>query len=99
MQLPRRVHLSVGASGCSFLSLRGGMVTVRAREAFNYAGIDRRSGESFEASVSDARILVLIGKVDECPSVFAPMTTSDVIVEDDAPRLRRTYRRKDVIPE
>lgn len=39
------------------------MPSVIARETFPYAGITRKAGASFEASVEDTRILTLLGKV------------------------------------
>lgn len=79
------------------------MVTVTARESFNYAGIDRAVGESFEASAEDARILRLIGRVDNKPR--ESRQAKDVVDGDadsvavEAPKPRRAYQRKDVIAE
>jgi hypothetical protein len=76
------------------------MVTVTARESFNYAGIDREKGQSFEASPEDARILRLIGKVDDAPS---DVPAAPFVDEHDADAAtvpaRRRYQRKDIVAE
>lgn len=83
------------------------MVTVRARESFNYAGIDRPKGVSFEASAADADILIKIGRVEVAPvkRVQAPVAVLEDVTDGDveeaavATAPRRNYRRKDLVAE
>lgn len=78
-------------------------VTVTARETFPYAGITRTAGESFEATVEDARVLTLIGRVDRVPSSDSAPGVDLAKHDDDAsattPRRNRTYQRKNLTAE
>lgn len=62
-------------------------ITVIARDTFTYDGITRRAGESFDASVKDARVLSLIGRVD----IPGDATMTDPEQKVETPR--RSYRR------
>lgn len=70
-------------------------VTVIARDTFPYAGITRFAGDVFHASAEDARVLALIGKVDQAPSMDELDASEDVVPHTP----RRRLRRKDIVPE
>lgn len=73
-------------------------VRVTAREKFPYAGIDRRVGESFEATVDDARILHLVGRVDIDPEQAAIIEQTTESHQKPG-RPKRNYRRRDLTAE
>ncbi len=71
------------------------MVTVVARETFPYAGVTRYVGDAFEATVEDARVLTLIGRVEAREKFTVSVTP---VVEppntDDEPRTEPLPRRR-----
>ena len=82
------------------------MVSLIATQSYAY---DKRSlspGDAFDASEKDAALLKLIGRAKDAPSPrsrlfqtrdLAPESTVDA--ENDVPRQRLQYRRRDLTPE
>ena len=71
-------------------------VTVVAREVFPYNGITRYVGDVFDVTAEDARILTLVGRVDEQKdAVIVPASES---AAESEPTKRR-YRRRDLSAE
>lgn len=73
-------------------------VRVVAREAFPYDGVNRSIGESFEAPAEDARILTLVGRVEQAPKASPPQAEHDS-EEVATPYRRGRSRRQDMVPE
>lgn len=75
------------------------MVTVVAREAFPYDGVNRRAGDAFEATAEDARILVLVGRAKQPDPPSRANVTEPEDEAKDIPATPRRSRRKDIVPE
>lgn len=69
-----------------------------ANVPFPYATRDLRAGEEFDASDSDARILVMIGRAKVAEKTEDGGLGDPVIPADGEP-LRRRYRRRDMRAE
>lgn len=64
-----------------------GQVALIATQAYPYAGKSLKAGEAFDASEHDAALLILLGRA------------SKVETTDDPPKPKRTYRRRDLVPD
>lgn len=73
-------------------------VTVTAREAFTYADIPRHGGDVFEAPVKDARVLLLLGKVDT-EQALPPEQSHRQDISAKSSRKRGRSKRQDIVSE
>lgn len=74
------------------------MVDVVAKEAFAYDGVNRRIGETFEATVDDARIMELIGRVVLSMSIRDDGSVT-LTVEPPEPQEPQRRRRRQPLEE
>ena len=83
---------------------------LKAKEEFYYGGATRKVGDEFEATDPDANILVCIGKASAVEAAAPKLQTTAIRAEqpkvpqeetqnEPAPRRRREYRRRDMVPE
>lgn len=78
-----------------------------AKEEFFYDGATRKVGDEFDAVDPDANILVLIGKAyaiepkktQTAAMKAEPRVPQEETQDEPAPRRRREYRRRDMVPE
>jgi hypothetical protein len=76
------------------------MVSLIATESYPYAGRSLSAGDAFDASEKDANLLKLLKKAVDAPQpVLRTRTMAPAERSADEPKPKRTYRRRDLVPE